>query len=179
MRISSAVSCSSSISGSLQSNSGREAGTGRGRDSTWPIPPDHRALLSWNPQPHFTPIWLPVDVGCKQDRQSSLSPGHSLPQRLWPWPRTCLPARAALVFLDRAPTPTRGRQTAGQGPQTQGATWSPYAWSVCSVSSRPSLQTQDRKITPGRSPEPPASPPHPTRELALTCLRRRRPPRAQ
>lgn len=77
---------------------------------------------------------------------------------------------------DSGAEPIRDRQTVGQGPQTHGATRDPYTWQIGSGSSRLFLQTQDGKITPGKSPSLKFLPPHPTPGPALTGLRRRRAP---
>ena len=111
MRISSAVSCSSSNRGSLQSNSGREAGRGwREWDSTQPCPPDHHALLSpriLSPTPQPS-----TNVGCRQDWKRGLSgethclsasgPGHG-------------PASPPGQPSDSGTEPIGDRQTVGRG----------------------------------------------------------------
>lgn len=87
-----------------------------------------------------------------------------------------LPARAALGLWDRA---QKGQTDSRTEPQTHGAKRNPYTWQVGSVSSRPSLQTQDKNINPRKSPSLQFHPPHPTDDLALTSLSRRRSPSAQ
>lgn len=94
IRISSAVSCSSRTSGSLQSNSGRKAGRGI-RDSTQPSPIDHCTLLSQNPPLQFGSrrTWTANRTGkvvLLQETHclSAFSPGLSAPAALGLWDRT-------------------------------------------------------------------------------------------
>lgn len=139
---------------------------------TQPSPPPHPPLLESSApllHPHLAP------GGCGLQRRltrwhfsgklTASGPGHALP-----------PRPGSRRFWDRT---TRGRQTAGQGPQTPGARRGPYTWPLGSVSSRPFLQTQDGKVTPGMFPSLQFHPPRPAPDPALTSLRRRRAPPAQ
>lgn len=177
MRISSAVSCSSSNRGSLQSNSGREAGRGwREWDSTQPCPPDHHALLSpriLSPTPQPS-----TNVGCRQDWQRGLSgethclsasgPGHG-------------PASPPGQPSDSGTEPIGDRQTVGRGDcWTRGAdarrnqgslrladrlwVFSPFSANI------------GREKSPRKSSRASFVPPHSTPGPALTGLRCRRAP---
>lgn len=144
----------------------------QGLNSARPTPPSaHRALLSQNPPPTSGSR---LNVGCKQDWQGGLSPGKSLQTQR---PRLCsLPRQPLGSLRERAhPGPTDSRPRASDARATRG----PYVWRVGSVSSRPSLQTQDEKITLEKSLRLHFHPPHPTPVPALTSQRRRGAPGAQ